>query len=117
MGQLENCDPNVNAECKRSLEDVSEQLAIQLAKSNPKDSNTVSSYSETEHGSSASTLKSNTAKIVEQRNLSGKLSAKETNSKNVNARESAGSKDGKKPAKRHHRNEKDDIPDVYFLSK
>ena len=101
LERLENCDPSVNAECKRSLEDLSEQLSMQLGNDDAKDGNAESTKSETTgRDASTSTLQSNT-KVEEPRKLKRKTSSSRK----------------KDPVKKHDEDSSGDIPDVYFLSK
>ena len=110
LERLENCDPSVNAECKRSLEDVSEQLLVQLGDDRIAESTTLKP--------GVRDVQSNT-NVALQGKLSEKLSQNEddgdkTLSKEGKARESARSSSSKKdPVKDSDDN--DDIPDVYFL--
>ncbi|CAB4035104.1 Hypothetical predicted protein, partial [Paramuricea clavata] len=119
LERLENCDPNVNAECKRSLEDLSEQLSMQLGNDDAKDGNVESTKSETTgRDASTGTSQSNT-KVVQPQKLSENISKKENGgSVGFRAEEKTGetsSSRKKNPVKKHDEDSSGDIPDVYFL--
>ena len=113
LQRLENCDPSVNSECKRSLEDFSEQLLVQLGD----DGNAKSTRSK----SGVRNVQTNT-NVAHQRELSEKLSQKENYSgkklsKKGKVKESARKRSSSSKKDPVEDSDNDDIPDVYFLSK
>ncbi len=118
MERLENCDPSVNAECKRSLDDFSEQLLTQLGDG---DGNVEGTKSETEHDTSTHNLERNT-KVSDENELSEKPSFKKENDDGVgfDSEETTGKisrLSHKDPVEKQDKDDSGDIPDVYFLSK
>ena len=104
LEKLENCDPTVDPECKRNLEDVSEQLLEQLESDKKKDSNGESTDSHIEKEANISQSGSKLEHSAKENERSVDLGSKEPTSKN-------------QPVKKHKDVSSDDVPDVYFLGK
>lgn len=90
LQRLENCDPNTNPDCKRSLGDVSEQLLAQLGNDDAKAVNNAK---------------------AEQ------LSENEPNQDNDDSKTSTSGKNHPVQKSNDDDDNSGDIPDVYFLSK
>ncbi|XP_028394890.1 protein cab-1-like [Dendronephthya gigantea] len=107
--RLESCDPLVDPECKRNLEDVRQQLLQQLGNEDVKRSDIKSTnIPDKQHTSSGALPKSNFD--VTQPT---KPREKRLENENINNQETADTLSKEDPVKGD--NDSDDIPDVYFL--
>lgn len=122
LERLENCDPTASPECKKSLEDVTDQLLTELsAKDKDVANDGGGQLSKFTHSLTKNDVDTSETEVTQPRKLNETISSAENNEsvgfRSEETLRKTSKLNKKHPVKKNDGDNNDDIPDVYFLSK